>query len=417
MIIPATIYNVKFESPLIICSFSKITNQYYEDELQKLHMKIIRFLILLLIVSSCKNETKNQIIETSKAKQVELKYAEGFTIIDHGYFKVLTINNPWPKAEKTYTYAIISKEQMAKTSFLKDEYDGFIIDPIQKIVVTSTTHIPALELLDVEQTLVGFPGTDYISSEKTRKRIKNGNIRELGKNEGINTEVLLELNPDVVVGFGVEGVNKTFETIKKAGIPIIYNGDWVESSALAKAEWIKFFGVLFNKEKEANSIFNKIEKDYLEAKSIAKQAKKQPTILSGAMHKEVWYMPNGSSPEAQFLKDANVNYLWSDTTGNGSLALSFEVVLDKAKDADLWLSPSYYSSLKQLEDTNTLYTNFDAFKNKNIYSFSNTTGATGGVLYYELGTARPDLVLKDIIKICHPELLENYNPYFFKKLE
>jgi iron complex transport system substrate-binding protein len=173
--------------------------------------------------------------------------------------------------------------------------------------------------------------------------------------------------------------------------------------------------VLFNKEKEADSIFKAIERDYLAAKDIAKQAKNQPTVLSGAMHKDVWYLPNGSSPEAQFLKDANVNYLWSETTGNGSLALSFEVVLDKAKDADLWLSPSYYSSFEQMEKTNSLYTNFEAFKNGNIYSFSNTTGDTGGVLYYELGTARPDLVLKDLIKICHPELLEGYVPYFFKR--
>jgi iron complex transport system substrate-binding protein len=93
------------------------------------------------------------------------------------------------------------------------------------------------------------------------------------------------------------------------------------------------------------------------------------------------------------------------------------VVLETAKDADLWLSPSYYSSFKQLEDANALYTNFEAFKTKNIYSFTNTTGKTGGVLYYELGTARPDLVLKDIIKVCHPELLEGYKPYFFKPLQ
>ncbi|EDP70195.1 Periplasmic binding protein [Flavobacteriales bacterium ALC-1] len=379
-------------------------------------MKLYVYLLLILAFVSCKNETKAELPKTSKADILDLKYAEGFSVSDNGNFKILTVNKSWPKAEKTFKYVIISKEQMAKTTFLKDEYDGFIVDPIQKIVVTSTTHIPALELLGIEQTLVGFPGTDYISSEKTRKRIDEGKIRELGKNEGINTEVLLELNPDVVIGFGVDGVNKTFETIKKAGIPVIYNGDWVESSALAKAEWIKFFGVLFNKEKEVDSIFNQIEKDYLEAKSIAQQAKNRPTILSGAMHKDIWYMPNGSSPEAQFLKDANVNYLWSETTGNGSLALSFEVVLEKARAADLWLSPSYYGSLDQLEKGNTLYTNFEAFKNKNIYSFSNTTGATGGVLYYELGTTRPDLVLKDLIKICHPELLENYTPYFFKKL-
>ena len=379
-------------------------------------MKIIKFLFIFLIVSTCKYEAKNEVPVTSETNQLVLKYAEGFKINQSNDNKTIEIIKAWPEAKKKYIYLLLTKEQAAKTTYNKEDYDGVIITPINKTVVTSTTHIPALELLGVEQTLIGFPGTDYISSEKTRNLIDEGNVRELGKNEGINTEVLLELNPDVVIGFGVDGVNKTFETIKKAGIPVIYNGDWVESSALAKAEWIKFFGALFNKEKEADSIFNKIEKNYLEAKAIAKQAKHQPTVLSGAMHKDVWYMPNGSSPEAQFLKDANVNYLWSNTAGNGSLALSFEIVLDKAKDADLWLSPSYYTSFNQLEEASSIYTNFKAFKNKNIYSFSNTTGATGGVLYYELGTARPDLVLKDLIKICHPELLKDYEPFFFKRL-
>lgn len=416
MIIPATIYSVKFESSLIILSFIKITNQYCEDELQRLHMKIIRFLILFLIVSACKNDTKTEVLETSETNQLVLKHAEGFKIFTSNKNKTIEITKAWPEAEKKYIYLLLTEEQASKATYNKNDYDAVIITPITKTVVTSTTHIPALELLGAEQTLVGFPGMDYISSEKTRDLIDHGKVRELGKNEGINTEVLLELNPDVVIGFGVDGVNKTFETIKKGGIPVIYNGDWVESSALAKAEWIKFFGALFNKEKEADSIFNKIEKNYLEAKAIARQAKQQPTVLSGAMHKDVWYLPNGSSPEAQFLKDANVNYLWRNSTGNGSLALSFEVVLDKAKDADLWLSPSYYTSFNQLEEASSIYTNFKAFKHKNIYSFSNTTGTTGGVLYYELGTARPDLVLKDLIKICHPELLKDYEPFFFKPL-
>jgi len=381
-------------------------------------MKIIKFLILLLIVSACKNETKNDnSLPQTETKDIALKYAEGFKISQSDYSKTIEITKAWPEAEKTYTYLLLTEEQAAKTTYNKADYDGVIITPITKTVVTSTTHIPALELLGVEETLIGFPSTDYISSEKTRKLIDEGKVRELGKNEGINTEVLLELNPNVVVGFGVEGVNKTFEVIKKSGIPVIYNGDWAESSALAKAEWIKFFGVLFNKEKEADSIFNTIEKEYLAAKEIAEKAKTNPTVLSGAMYKDVWYLPKGSSPEAQFLKDANVNYLWSETTGNGSLSLSFEAVLVKAKDADLWLSPSYYGSLEQLEKANPLYANFKAFQNKSIYTFVNKKGGTGGVLYYELGTARPDLVLKDLIKIAHPELLVDYTPYFFEKLK
>jgi len=380
-------------------------------------MKIFRVLILSILCFHCKEDKPiTRQLPPFEENVMALKYAEGFKINNSASSSTIEITKAWPETEKKYTYLLLTKEQASKTTYNKADYDGVIITPISKTVVTSTTHIPALELLGVEETLVGFPGTDYVSSKKTRTLIDNKKVRELGKNEGINTEVLLNLNPDAVIGFGVDGVNKTFETIKKAGIPVIYNGDWVESSALAKAEWIKFFGALFNKEKEADSIFNKIETDYLEAKKIAKQAKTQPTVLSGAMHKDVWYLPNGSSSEAQFLKDANVNYIWSETTGNGSLALSFEAVFDKAKNADLWLSPSYYSSFEQLKNVNALYTNFEAFKSKDIYTFSNTIGETGGVLYYELGTARPDLVLKDLIKICHPELLKDYEPFFYDKL-
>ena len=357
---------------------------------------------LLICLFSCKNEWTKPIKDTSEGKTIPLKYAKGFTITDYKTHKVLEIINPWPNAEESYKY-ILS--------------DLNIKTPIKKIVVTSTTHIPALELLGVEQALLGFPGIDFVSSNKTRQRIDNGFVRELGKNEGINTEVLLVLNPELVVAFGIDGTNKTLETIKKANIPVIYNGDWVESSPLARAEWIKFFGILFDKEKQADSIFNTIENDYIKAKQLAKMATNQPTVLSGAMHKDIWYLPKGTSTEAQFLKDANVNYLWNNTKGNGSLALSFEAVFDKARSADIWLSPSNYSSLEALEKANEHYTEFKAFQNKNIYSFTNTSGKTGGVLYYELGMARPDLVLKDIIKICHPELMENYVPFFFKPLD
>ncbi|WP_417874792.1 ABC transporter substrate-binding protein [Xanthomarina gelatinilytica] len=373
------------------------------------------FLGVCLLLFNCKNKDYQPVTITDVSK-VPLFYAEGFEITHHENFSTLTINSPWPNAEKTYRYALVHKNMLPKITLNNDEFDGIITIPVKKIVVTSTTHIPALELLGVEKSLVGFPGTDYISSEKTRFRVDMGKVRELGKNEGINTEVLLEIQPEVVIGFGIDGNNKTFETIKKSGIPVIYNGDWIEHSPLAKAEWIKFFGVLFNKRQKADSIFNTIEKNYLEAKSIALDAKSKPSVLSGAMHKDIWYLPNGTSTEAEILKDANVNYLWADTKGNGSLSLNFEVVFDKAKYADIWINPSYYTSYEALESANQHYTKFDAYKSKSIYTFANTTGSTGGVLYYELGIARPDLVLKDIIKICHPDLLADYKPYFYKPL-
>lgn len=388
-----------------------------------LHNKVIfASLFMCLFFWNCQDKKKQDlpqnlpdqsVIESS----VNIDYATGFSISKYVNYQILNISNPWPDSDKNYSYLLLTKEQAAVSTFNKDDYDGIITIPVEKIVVTSTTHIPALELLEVENTLIGFPGTDYISSEKTRKLIESEAVRELGKNEGLNTEVLLDLNPNLVVGFGMDGSNKSLETINKSGIPVIYNGDWVEISPLAKAEWVKFFGALYNKNEEAEAIFKTIEADYLEVKKLAQNTTKKPRVLSGAMHKDIWYLPSGTSPEAQLLKDANVDYLWGNSESKGSLALNFEAVYDKAKDADLWISPSYYGSLEALEKANAHYTKFDAFNNKKIYSFVNTAGKTGGVTYYELGTARPDLVLKDLVKIAHPELLENYDLQFFQLLQ
>lgn len=381
----------------------------------KNHITIL--LLLAILFFSCNEKKESRSYLKTEKTVIKNSYANGFKITKTASSIELDINSPWPNSDKTYSYLLLTKEQANKYPDNKDQFETIITIPVEKVIVTSTTHIPALELLGVEHTLVGFPGTDYVSSEKTRTLIDNKKIRDLGKNEGLNTEVLLDLKPDLVVGFGVDGNNKSLETIKKSHIPVIYNGDWVEKSPLAKAEWIKFFGVLFNKEKKADSIFTAIENNYNQAKLLATKVNNKPKILCGAMHKDVWYLPSGKSPEAQLLKDANVNYLWENKNGKGSLSLSFESVYSLAKDADIWLSPSYYTSYQSLKEASEHYPKFDAFKNKTIYSFSNTTGATGGVTYYEIGIARPDLVLKDIIKICHPELLKNYKTNFFKPLQ
>jgi len=364
---------------------------------------------------SCKQSPKP--VEIKEQTTKIFTHAQGFSITNVEKYSILTIKNPWPKSETTYKYALVDKTILHELTLNVDEFDGIIPIPIEKMVVTSTTHIPALELLGVEHTLVGFPGTDYISSPKTRQLIDKGHVRELGKNEGINTEVLLELQPELVVGFGIDGNNRAFDLIKKSDIPVIYNGDWVETSPLAKAEWIKFFGALYKKEALADSIFNTIETNYRDAKNLALKVTHRPTVLSGALEKDIWYLPSGTSPEAQLLNDANADYLWKDTASAGSLALNFESVFTKAKNAELWISPSYHNSLESLAKNNAHYTQFDAYKNKTVFSFVNTKGAKGGVTYFEEGFARPDLVLKDLIKICHPELLEDYQPYFFKVLE
>ena len=378
-------------------------------------MQKFYFLLAFIFIISCKTENKKEVISNNKEKHISnVTFAKGFDIQHFDDYKVLHVKNAWPGSEKVFSYAIIDKGVHLKNP---ETYDAIVETPINSIVVTSTTHIPSLEMLGVSEKLTGFPNLNYISSPNTRNRINKGEIKELGKNEDINTEILIELNPDAVIGFGVDGNNKTFNTIANSGIPVLYNGDWTETSPLGKAEWIKFFGVLFNKEREADNIFSGIESKYSEAKKIAQKAKKSPTVLSGAMFKDIWYLPQGKSWVAQFIEDANGNYLWKDSEGTGSLSLNLENVLVKGQDADYWIAPGHFNSKDQMSENHSVYSNFKAFKNDNIYSFVNKKGETGGILYYELGPNRPDIILKDIIKVLHPELLPDYELYFFDKIE
>ena len=370
------------------------------------------YLALFFVLIQCK---KQEVIVQKTSNNTKLiKYAKGFELTNYKGFSVLKIKNPWPNATKKYTYVL--KE---KNGIIPDSLQSFltISVPIKSVIVTSTTHIPSLEMLHVENSLIGFPNLNYISSEKTRALIDAKKINDVGNNETLNTEKIIDLQPQILVAFGIDNNNPTLDNLEKSGIKVLLNGDWNEQSPLGKAEWIKFFGALYCKQNLANSLFEKIEKDYQKTLAIAKKATSKPTILAGDMFGDKWYLPQGSSWGGQFLEQANGNYLWSNTNGTGSLSLSFETVFDKAKNADFWICSGSFSNLGAMAKSNPHFTEFKAFQNKNVYSFSLKKGKTGGVLYYELAPNRPDIVLKDIVKILHPELLIGYKPFFFEKLK
>ena len=377
-------------------------------------MKRLIFIFLILGFISCKNSKETEPTDFQKGEELKIENAAGFSITRFENYSILKVNTPWPEAEDPFIYLLSEKNTQIPEDI---DYDQRVEVPVESIVVTSTTHIPALEALNEEEKLVGFPGLNYISSEKTRELIEADKISELGQNENINTEVLIDLSPDVVIGFAINASNKSFETIQKTGIPVIYNGDWTEATPLGKAEWIKFFGALFGKEEKANEIFNTIKEEYLNAKKLAKTSDAKPTVIAGSMYNDKWYMPYGNSWQAQFIKDANANYLYSDTRGDGSLSLAFESVLDKAQDAEFWVSSGQFTSYEQLFNESEHYRRFKAVQNKNVYSVSLSKGETGGIIFYELGPQRPDLILKDLISIFHPKLLKDHKPVFYKPLK
>lgn len=371
------------------------------------------WVILLISLFGCKKEAQAPAIATTTV-QNSIEYASSLSIKKYPNYQIVTVVDPWPNATKNFTYILKNKNTILPDS-LKNE--AVINVPLASIVVTSTTIIPYLEMLGVEKKLIGFPHTDYISSSKTRALIDQGKVKNIGQNEQLNTEQLIELAPSLIVTFGIDNNNPMFENLQKSGLNLLIQADWMEQTPLGKAEWIKLYGVLFGKEKEAKILFDAIVKNYQQAVALAQKQTNKATVLYGSMYKDQWYVAKGNSWVAQFIKDAKGQYLWSNLEGSGSLGISFESALEKGKNADYWIASGSFKTLAELGNANPHYRQFDAFKTKNVYSFETKIGATGGTIYYEQAPSRPDLVLKDYIKIFHPELLPHYNFTFAQKLK
>ena len=379
--------------------------------MKHLFPKFIFVLSFFLLVGCKKNETAE--IVKAEIPQNSIEFASGLSIVKHSGYSVVTVLEPWPNANAKFTYILKEKEAQVPDSLQK--YPAIKV-PLESIVVTSTTNIPFLEMLDVEDKLVGFPHTDYISSERTRALIDKGSVKNVGQNEKLNVEQLIELSPDLIVTFGVDNNNPMLDNLKKSGLNVFIQADWMEQSPLGKAEWIKLYGALFGKEDKAKELFDKIVESYNQAKKLVADKPATSSVLYGSMYEDLWYVAKGNSWVAQFMNDAHANYLWADLKGTGSEGLSFEKVLDKAKTANFWIASGSFKTLEEFGKSNPHYTQFDAFTSKNVYTFERKFGATGGTVYYELAPSRPDLVLKDYIKIFHPDLLPSYEFTFASKL-
>jgi iron complex transport system substrate-binding protein len=344
----------------------------------------------------------------------QIKYAEGFKISLVGNAKLVEVMYPFQGAASGYRYLLVPRGEKEPQH---DAGTKVIYTPVRSIVCTSTTHIPFLDYLHETEKLTGFPTTDYISSEKMRKRIDSGQVQDLGIDNGMNLERLAVLSPDVVMGYTLTSDYGQFKKIEALHIPVVINAEYLEKHPLGRAEWIKFMAVFFQKEETADSVFEAIEKNYLETKKLTGSLRDKPTVLSGIVYGDAWFMPGGENYGATLLKDAGCNYLWSETQSNGYLELSFESVYEKANQADLWIGVGTFKSLKELGAADHRYTLFKPYQRQQIYNYDLRQGAKGGNEYLELGYLRPDLILKDLVKISHPELLPGYRLFFHRRLE
>ncbi|HEY8511544.1 MAG TPA: ABC transporter substrate-binding protein [Cyclobacteriaceae bacterium] len=370
-------------------------------------------LILSMLFCCSEGKRSHNAYELDTA-MVPLRYAEGFSIKKVGKATQVTVHYPYQGATSGHTYLLVKDE-----SDVSDVPAGtsVITIPIKSIVCTSTTHIPMLDYLGETSKLTGFPTLDYVSSSAMRARIDSGKVQELGVDKSINLEVLAALRPDMVMGYSLTGDYGQFRKMEELGIPVVLNAEYLEKHPLGRAEWIKFVALFFDKLEKADSIFSSIEKSYNETRALAAQVTERPTVLSGIVYGDAWFLPGGQNYAAQLFKDAGCQYLWADDESNGFLQLAFEAVYAKAHAADLWIGVASFGSLNEMQKADKRYAGFDAFKKGEVYNYNARLGAKGGNEYLELGYLRPDIILKDLVKIAHPQLLPDYRLYFHKKLE
>ena len=378
-------------------------------------MKSSFIALLSLVILGCQSEKKSTPIAENKPSATTLRYASGFRVTyQDNNTKLVEVVYPFQGATSGYKYLLVPKGQPVPDH----EKDVRIISiPLSSIICTSTTHIPLLDYLEETEKLVGFPSTDYISSEKARKLIDAGKVQELGVDKGLNLERVAMLRPDMVMGYTMNSDYGQFKKIEDLHVPVVINAEYLEKHPLGRAEWIKFMALFFNKEKTADSVFAVIEKEYLKTKAVADRAPSKRTVLSGIVYGDAWFLPGGQNYAAKLLRDAGYHYLWDDDSTSGFLELSFESVYEKAHGADFWIGVGSFSSLKEVENADHRYARFKPFQQRQVYSSNLRKGSTGGSEFLELGYLRPDIILKDLMKIAHPELMRGHELYFHKRLE
>ncbi len=363
----------------------------------------------LFFISCVPKQTENPI--NTATDSLQLHYAEGFAVYYHKMYKEVVVYSPWQKGAIYARYFLITnKKTVTPTNGSK------VIVPIRSLASTAVTHLEFLTLLNEINSLSAVCTPQIIYNKTVLKKLKADKLTDLGDAFNVNLEKTLQLKPEAVMMSGYNQNDPYSLRVSQAGIPVILNVEWMETSLLARAEWIKFVAAFYNKEVLADSIFNVVSKNYENIKAKATTVKLKPSIMAGNSFRGTWYMPSGRNYMAKLYIDAGANYFYSTDTTAGSLPLNVETVLRNFSDCDVWLNCNF-NYLSELQNTDTKHTLFKAFKEKQVYNFNNRLLLSSANDFWESAVARPDLLLSDVIAILHPELLPNHEFIYAKKLE
>lgn len=340
------------------------------------------------------------------AKRFDIKYFDGYS--------QLSVISPWQGAGgTTHTWYLVprgsSTPQGVDTSFV-------IFVPVRTIVCMSTTHLAMIKALGATGTVTGFSGTDFLYDTLLIEKVTNGSLKEIGYEDNLNKELIISLNPDLVMTYGVGSESSGYTgKIRELGFRVLFNADYLETDPLGKAEWIKVFGALYCKEQLADSLFRSIEAKYNELRDfIAGKIGERPTVMLGLPFKDTWYISPGNSYISKMIKDAGGRYLWENINSDLSMPTSLESVYLKAVNAGFWLNIGTVNSKDEITSVDSRLSGLSCFKNGNLYNNNNLINSTGGNDYWESGCINPHLLLRDLAVIFHPELFRDKSLHYYR---
>lgn len=371
-------------------------------------------LFLLVLASACRQPVSTGRQQASKTSSAHIRYAKGFAIDYYPAYKLLSIYTGSGNQADTMQYVLLAKGVKAPEGYEKAQ---LIQIPVKNLVVMSSMHVALADFAGVADAITGLGSLQYVSSATVRKNIAAGKVKEIGIDGNMNNEKLISMQPGLVMVMGNPDAKfSKYETLSGAGVPVMLNSEWLETTPLGRAEWVKVMAALMNRETLVEGKFDSLVTEYKRLAQIGRGAKAKPSVIVGMPYKGTWYVPDGDSYMVQFFKDAGTSYKWINTHGTGSLPLTFETVAPTALKADFWLNVGYVDSKKDIKALDVRYADFRPFKNGQVFNNTKRTNNLGSNDYWESGAVNPQLVLADLIKILHPELLPAHQLVYYKQL-
>ena len=342
---------------------------------------------------------------------LSLKYSTLLTIVQHDGYKEVNIRNPWKEGMTLHTYLLVPRGQELPKGL---PHGSIIRTPIERAAVFTTVHCSLLDNLKHSDQIVAVADLKYIKVPAVHNRVKAGQAVDCGNGMNPVVEKIMDTKPEVIMLSPFEN-SGGYGKLEDINIPLVECAEYMENSPLARAEWMKFYGMLFGAEEKTDSLFNVVDKNYQRLKQQAAKAGAGRSVLIDKMVGSVWYVPGGKSTIGQMVQDGGARYYWTKDEHSGSLSLPFETVLEQAGEADVWMfrySSDHPYTYQELLSEHHGYNQLKAYKNKEVYGCNVEQS-----LFYEETPFRPDLLLSDFIQIVHPETTNLPLLRYYKRLD